>query len=155
MEVSVRILFLCLALASQVWGVGAFGAPGAPVLRPRPPHPPGARRSSASLDAPRAPREWPGWRALREEATQSEQCEPRDCGDCSSEYERLCMVEERLDRLHRALSEVMQAIVMTDDVKFLEKEATNLMIYNATLKHTRTPLLLRGEVLRVTDKYNM
>lgn len=152
MEVFMRVLFLCLALASQVRGVGAFGAPGAPVLRPRPPHPPGQRGTSASWEAPREPREWPGWRALREEATQSE---PRDCGDCSSDYERLGIVEERLDRLHRVLSEVMQAIVMTDDVKFLEKEATNLMIYNATLTKTRTPLLLRGEVLRVIDKYNM
>ena len=64
-------------------------------------------------------------------------------------------MEERLDRVHRVLSETMQAIVTADDVKFLEKEATNLLIYNASLKTTRTPLLLRGEVLRVIDKFNM
>lgn len=64
-------------------------------------------------------------------------------------------MEQRLDRVHRALSEVMQAVVTTDDVKFLEKEASNLLIYNTSLTQTRTPLLLRGEVLRVLDKYNM
>ena len=74
---------------------------------------------------------------------------------CPCACDKLSLIEERLDRVHRALTETMQAIVATDDVKFLEKEATNLLIYNATLAHTRTPLLLRGEVLRVIDKYNM
>ena len=151
MRVNARKLFLCLMLATHTTAFGA--AYGMPVLRPRPTHPPGPRGISASSEPPeRWASEWPGWRALREEAVQSE---AHACGDCSSEIERLSRVEERLDRLHRALIETMQAIVMADDVKFLEKEANNLLIYNASLTHTRTPLLLRGEVLRLIDKYNM
>ena len=93
--------------------------------------------------------EWPGWRELREEKETSANC------PCPCACEKLSLMEQRLDRVHRALSEVMQAVVTTDDVKFLEKEASNLLIYNTSLTQTRTPLLLRGEVLRVLDKYNM
>ena len=148
MRVNARTCILCVLFATHACAFGA--APGTPILRPRPTHPPGPRGTSASLDAPqRWSREWPGWRELREEKEVSEKC------PCPCEFDKLSLMEERLDRVHRALAETMQAIVMTDDVKFLEKEATNLMIYNATLTHTRTPLLLRGEVLRVIDKFNM
>ena len=147
MRMNAGTFFLCLVLATETRAFGA--APGTPVLRPRPTHPPGPRGSTASLETRHWSSEWPGWRELREERQASSQCV------CLCESEKLTLIEERLDRVHHALTETMQAIVATDDVKFLEKEATNLLIYNATLAHTRTPLLLRGEVLRVIDKYNM
>ena len=148
MRVNAGTFFLCLVLVAHTHAFGA--APGTPVLQPRPKHPPGKRGTSASLDAPqRWSSEWPGWRELRGEKEASEKC------PCPCEFDKLSLMEERLDRVHRVLSETMQAIVTADDVKFLEKEATNLLIYNASLKTTRTPLLLRGEVLRVIDKFNM
>jgi len=142
------MLFLCLVLATYTRAFGA--APGTPMLRPRPTHPPGRRGTSATSEMPqRWPSEWPGWRELREERHANGQCV------CLCESEKLALIEERLDRVHRALSETMQAIVITDDVKFLEKEATSLLIYNASLTTTRKPLLLRREALRVIDKYSM
>jgi hypothetical protein len=148
MKINAETFFLCLVLATHTRAFQA--APGTPVLRPRPTHPPGPRGTSADSESiQRWPSEWPGWRELRQEKETSGKCL------CPCACDKLGLIEERLDRVHRALTETLQAIVVTDDVKFLEKEATNLLIYNATLAHKRTPLLLRGEVLRVIDKYNM
>ena len=82
------------------------------------------------------------------------------CDDVRDQQRKLeaVMIEQRvlrrsLSRLECALRDVLDTLKTTDDLAFLERQASGVMVYNENLTTRRKLRLIRTEIALIATKY--